>query len=170
MPVSKFGTWPLYKLLYANGGAAMGWIDFNGRLASATVGWFKPVRPGAFYPGGFTTALSLMGNKYIAPTAGGPSPAGSWHVTLSGGNLTNSIVKAVTLNALGAGTVQLPNLEKLTLKVAPATGAASGNFLNLATKRTIAFKGLLLQSPDNVMGGVFSGTNRTGAVTIEPGL
>jgi uncharacterized repeat protein (TIGR01451 family) len=170
MPVSKYGTWPMYKLLYSNGGGAMGWVQINNSVARATVDWFKPAKPGAFYPGGFATTLSLTGHTHVAPTAGGQSVAGSWHVIMSGGNLPGGTVNPVTLTAQGAATVSAPNANKLKLKVVPATGAMSGSFVNSATKKTVAFKGLLLQSPYNEMAGFFSGTNQTGMVEILPGL
>jgi uncharacterized repeat protein (TIGR03803 family) len=170
VPISWYGTWPLYDSLYKNRGSCIGWVtvDTNNTLG-ATMDWFKlPVATDLFYRGGFTTTVALTGATYLSPTAGVPSVAGTNTVTLGGGNLTSDIVKSVGIDAHGKVTVFSPGSDKLTLNITPATGQFSGSFLNPAiAEKTFKFNGLLLQT-DNSGAGFFLGTNQSGFVTVEP--
>ena len=169
-PVSKHGTWPLYNALYKNQGACVGWVTFDATndTLEATVDWFRPSLPTSHYfPARFTTNVTLLGQIYVSPSAGGPSPAGNRQITLGGGNLASNIVKAAVVGASGDVTVSAPNSENLQLKLQLATGQFSGSFTHPQLNKTISFKGVLLQL-DNFGAGYFLGTNETGFVTIEP--
>ena len=169
VPVSKHGTWPLYDALYKNQGACVGWVTFDTNdTLEATVDWFLPSLPTSHYfPAGFTTNVTLLGQIYVSPTAGGPSPAGNRQITLGGGNLASNIVKTAVVGASGDVTVSTPNSENLQLKLQPATGQFSGSFTHPSLNKTISFKGVLLQL-DNSGAGYFLGTSQSGYVTIEP--
>ena len=169
MPVSKHGTWPLYNVLYKNQGACIGWVTFDTNdTLEATVDWFKPFLPAShYYPAGFTTNVSLVGEKYVPPSAGGPTPAGDREVTLGGGNLASNIVASVTVDSLGNVTVSSANNENLKLKLQPTTGQFSGSFTHPSLNETISFKGLVLQI-ESAGAGYFLGTDESGYITFEP--
>jgi hypothetical protein len=134
----------------------------------ATVDWFRPPMPTShYYPAGFTTNVTLTGEKYVSPSASGPSPAGDRQIALGGGNLVSSIVKTGSVDAAGNVTVSPPNSENLKMKLQPATGKFSGSFTHPLLNKKITFKGLALQI-DSAGAGYFLGTNESGYVTIEP--
>jgi len=172
VPVSKHATWPLYDALYKNQGACIGWVTFatnptTNSVLEATVDWFRPSMPtSAYYPAGFTTNVTLIGDKYVSPSAGGPSPAGDRQITLGVGNLVSNIVQAVSIDAAGNVTVSPPNSENLKMKLQLATGLFSGSFTHPSLETTINFKGAVLQ-PDSSGAGYFLGTNESGFVTFE---
>jgi hypothetical protein len=169
VPVSRYGTWPLYNALYKNQGSCIGWVTFEtNSTLSATVDWFRPhMLTSHYYPSGFSTNLTLTGNEYVSPSAGGPSPTGSRQVALGGGNLISNIVESVTVDALGNITVSSVNSEKLKLKLQPTTGQFSGSFTDPSLNKTIGFKGLMLQL-DGSGAGYFLGTKQSGYITIAP--
>ena len=162
MPVSAHGTWPLYKLLYASKGAAVGWLSFGpSNTVTAVVDWFKPVTSGR-YAAGFNTAPTLTGTKLLPPAGDG-----TWQLRLTAGDLLSDIIKTVTV---AAGKVTLPPVDsfKLSLKVTPAAGKFTGSFVHPVTTKPVAFTGLFLQATENDAGGFFLGPHTSGAVTLEP--
>jgi uncharacterized repeat protein (TIGR03803 family) len=168
-PVSGYGTWPLYDSLYKNNGACIGWVTFNqDNTLSGTVYWFKESGvAGALYTNGFSTALSLNGGIYVPPASGGPSVEATGQLTLGGGNLTSNIVISVSISPTGTGTASPVDSNDLKLKVAPTTGALSGNFLDPTIGKAVKFEGLLLQS-NGAASGYFLGTSESGFVTFVP--
>jgi hypothetical protein len=169
VPLSKYGTWPLYNVLYRNQGSCIGWVTFaTNNTLDATVDWFRPpMSTSHYYPAGFTTNVTLIGDKYVSPSAGGPSAAGDRQIALGGGNLVSSIVKTGSVDAAGNVTVSPPNSENLQIKLQTATGQFSGSFTHPLLNKRITFKGLVLQIETNGA-GYFLGTNESGYVTIEP--
>jgi hypothetical protein len=164
MPFSKFGTWPWYKLLYANKGACVGWLSISSsNTVNAVVDWFKPNVTSGRYAAGFNTALTLSGTR-VPPSSG----VGTWQLTLGGGELPSNLVRNATITGTGAAIVTPVDGYKLKLKVTPTTGKFTGSFLHPATKKTVSFNGLFLQPPENEAGGFFLGPNTSGAVTLEP--
>lgn len=170
VPVSGYGTWPLYNSLYKNQGSCIGLItiDTNNAL-TASVNWFKPpVAKDHLYSGGFTTTVALAGAVYVSPANGGPSVAGSGTLTLGGGNLPSNIVKSVIIGASGNVAISPTGSDKLTLKIKPTTGQISGSFVSPNVgKKALKVNGLLVQT-NNFGAGLFLGSNETGFVTIEP--
>ena len=163
--VSKFGTIPLYSILYKKLGSCIAWVtlETNDTL-TATMDWFKPALPTEQrYPAGFTTVVDLAGAKSVSPG----DIAGTWDVTLGGGNLVSNLTQTVNVDALGNVTVPMPNTESLTMKVAPATGVLSGSFVHPVTLRKVKFGGQLLPS-EMIGAGFFLGTDQAGFVTVEP--
>jgi uncharacterized repeat protein (TIGR03803 family) len=169
IPVSGYGTWPLYASLYKNQGSCLGLLTFGSNSTlTATVDWFKPPVPSDHdYPAGFTTTVSVTGAIYVSPKAGGPSIAGSGQLTLGGGNLQSNLVKNVVINAQGNVTVTPLDVDKLTLKIQPTTGQFSGGFVDPAVGKTTKLNGLLLQ-PDNTGAGYFPGSSQTGFILFGP--
>jgi hypothetical protein len=167
VPVSKHGTWPLYNALYRNQGACIGWVTFcTNDTIEATVDWFRPSLPGsAYYPAGFTTNVTLIGEKY-RPAAGSGSVS-QRQITLDGGNLASSIVETVAVDAVGNVVVLPPNHENLTLTLQLKTGQFTGGFTHPSLNESIGFAGAILQN-SNAGAGHFLGTNESGAVVLEP--
>jgi hypothetical protein len=170
-PVSGYGTWPLYNSLYKkNGGSCIGWVTFAGdNTLSGTVYWFKEAGvAGQFYTNEFSTALSLTGDIYVPPAAGGPSVAATGQLTLGGGNLTSNIVISnVVISAKGTGTASPVGSNNLKLKIQPTTGQMSGSFLDPSIDKAVKFNGLLLQN-SGAASGYFLGTSESGFVTFVP--
>jgi len=168
-PVSKHGTWPLYNVLYKKQGACIGWVAFGTNdTLEATVDWFRPSQSGsAYYPAGFTTNVTLIGEKYLSPPADAPSSAGDREITLDGGNLTTSIVETVAVDSVGNVLVLSPNNEKLTMTLQLKTGQFNGRFIHPSLNEMIGFAGVILQK-SNAGAGHFFGTNESGAVIFEP--
>jgi hypothetical protein len=168
-PVSGYGTWPLYEPLYKNNGACIGWVTLNeDNTMSGTVYWFKEASSGAFYPNGFSTAVSLSGDQYTSPANGGPSVAATGELTVGGGNLTSNVTMGVSIDAKGNGAALFPlTIDGLKLKVNPTTGQASGSFIHPTIGKAVKFNGLLLQNT-GAIGGYFLGTSESGFVTFVP--
>jgi hypothetical protein len=161
MPVSKHGTWPLYKLLYGSKGAAISWVTLTNTV-TGVVDWFKPPTSGR-YPVGFNTVLTLLGTKYPSPAV-----AGNWQLTLGQGNLPSNLTYGIAINTAGTVTLPATNTYKLSLKVTPATGKFTGSFVHPSTNKKIPFTGLFLQPPETEAGGFFLGPSTSGFVTLEP--
>jgi PKD repeat protein len=169
VPLSKHGTFPLYQALYSSQGASIGWMTFgtNGAVG-ATVDWFRPPTSGSHYfPAGFSTNVTLLGEKYVSPTESGPSVAGNRQVTLGGGNLASSIVETVQVTDAGAVLVPPPNPENLQIEIQTTTGQFSGSFTHPVLGRTVSFNGLVLQG-DGTGAGYFLGSSASGFVVLEP--
>jgi PKD repeat protein len=173
VPISKFGTWPLYVPLYRAQGSAFGWVTITNTVGvsdlTSTVNWSKPPAPlDVFYPAGFALDVDLIGSKYIAPPPGVPTSGFSdGFVLLGGGNLESNIVKHVTIDDTGAVTVLDPGPDNFTMKITGKNGQFIGTFVHPVTGKATKFKGVLIQK-QNLGGGHFRGTNKTGFVIVEP--
>ncbi len=169
VPLSKHGTFPLYQALYNSQGASIGWMTFGTNSSvGATVDWFRPrMSSSHYFPAGFTTNVTLLGERYLSPTESGPSAAGNRQVTLGGGNLASSIVETVQVTDVGAVIVPPPNTENLQMKIQTRTGQFSGSFTHPVLGKTVNFNGLVLQ-PDGTGAGYFLGNSASGFVIFEP--
>jgi hypothetical protein len=169
VPLSKHGTWPLYQALYKSQGACIGWVTFGTNSSvGATVDWFRPALPtSTYFPAGFTTNVTLLGEKYVSPANGGPVVAGTNVVMLGGGNLVSSIVETVLVSDVGSVAVFPPNAENLQMKIQTKTGQFSGSFTHPVLGKTVTFNGLVLQL-DGTGAGYFLGSSASGFVVFEP--
>ena len=169
VPLSKHGTLPLYQALYKNQGATIGWVTFGTNSSlGATVDWFRPPLPAtAYFPAGFTTNVTLLGEKYVSPTNGGPSILGTNVVTLGGGNLVSNLMATAVIGDTGNVTVLPPNAENLQMKIQTKTGQFGGSFTHPVLGKTVSFNGLVLQV-DGTGAGYFLGNNASGFVSFEP--
>lgn len=175
VPLSKNGQWPLYVALYAGKGSLLSWVtftnspadDFNGLLS-----WIKPVLvpPAKFYRAGFTNETTINGSRYTPPvgTTNRVLNFTNGIVTFTDGNLGQSIINVVTLQANNKvinNTNASPN--KLVLTIVPSTGLFNGTVLVPGTNKIISFKGALHQK-QNFGAGFFLGTNQSGRVFFGP--
>ncbi|HUJ12010.1 MAG TPA: glycosyl hydrolase family 28 protein [Verrucomicrobiae bacterium] len=167
-PVSKHGTWPLFKSLYKKQGVLIGWTTFTSNTAvAATADWFRPALPSSLYPHGFTANVALTGKRYIRPSEGSPSVAGDYQITLGGGNLNSDLVEDAYLYDVGNVVVVSPNPENLQMRIDPATGHFKGSFKHPSLNKTVKFHGTLLQF-GNTGAGYFLGATESGFVTFAP--
>jgi autotransporter-associated beta strand protein len=169
VPVSKHGTWPLYDALYNKQGACIGWVTFGTNdIIEATVDWFRPSLPGsAYYAAGFTTHVTLVGEKYWPASGIESGSIVHRQITLDGGNLSSSIVETVAVDAAGNVSVLSPNNENVTLTLQLRTGRFTGHFAHPSRNGTVGFAGAILQN-SNAGAGHFLGTNESGAVIWQP--
>ncbi|MGD0016476.1 MAG: fibronectin type III domain-containing protein [Verrucomicrobiia bacterium] len=166
VPVSKYGTWPLYDALYKKQGSCIGWVTFaTNSTLEATVDWFRPSMLVSNY------YLSLLGSMYVVPAVGEPmleltNTTGNALLTLGDGNLTGVLSNLLTVASNNTVTILSGNITNLTLKLTPKTGLFSGGFWHPATGKTTKFQGAVLQLQD-FGAGYFLGTNESGYVTFE---
>jgi hypothetical protein len=173
VPISKYGTGPLYSVLYGNKGSCVGWLNFTNDAIESTnvVEWFRPAAAKGYYAGGFATNTILLASKYVAPGKGHPmlsltNTTGNVMLTLGGGNLGAVLSDSVTVVTNNTVTILSGSVTNLTLKLAPKQGTFSGSFLHPVTHKTVKFQGAVLQLQD-FGAGFFTGSNETGYVTLE---
>jgi uncharacterized repeat protein (TIGR03803 family) len=172
IPISQEGNWPFYIPLYGNHGLISGWLTFtsvNSPTGSITgnVTWFKPVVPTAkYYPPGFRVSSEAIGSSYVKPADGvaivnfGGNPA----VTFTGGDLTNSIVNPIALDALNRVT----NLgtTPMNLSFSVTNGVFRGNVTDPNTSQLFPMRGVVLQNEGSAA-GYFFGPTQSGEVRVE---
>ena len=172
VPISKYGTGPLYNLLYGNKGSCVGWLNFTNDTLKSTVEWIRPAAAKGYYAGGFATNTILLGSKYVAPAKGSPmlsltNTFGNVTLALGGGNLGAVLSNSVTVTTNNTVTILSGSVTNLTLKLVPKNGTFSGSFLHPVTHKSVKFQGAVLQLQD-FGAGFFAGTNETGYVTLAP--
>jgi hypothetical protein len=168
--ISKFGQWPLYVPLYGKLGSLSGWIDFDGRNSFVgEANWFRLGPLGKLYPAGFTNTLVIAGSAFTGGTTRIPvlTPTNGIFLTLSGGGLNAPLTNTLTLYNSGLFKTNSAGISKLTLSVAPSTGAIYGTFLDPLTRLTTTIRGAVLQ-PQGYAAGFFVSTNATGSFFLEP--
>jgi len=174
VPISKSGLWPLYIALYGGKGSILSWVSLSTNPAPEAslygdLSWSKPALPGAkYYPDGFTIGMDIVGSIYQAPGTNRVLEMDMGIVSFEGGNLTEELENMVTLGANNKVT-NLTTDQPLTLKIAVPTGLYSGNVKadDGGVKKTLTFKGVILQR-QNLGGGFFLGTDKSGSVHLEP--
>jgi hypothetical protein len=173
IPISKFGTGPLYSALYGKKGSCVAWLNFTNNSIEATAYWFKPpVSASHYYPAGSTTNVTLLGSKYVAPAKGSPmlsltNTTGNVMLTLGGGNLGAVLSNSVTAANDNTVTIVSGGATNLALKLAPKNGTFTGSFMHPVTHKTAKFSGVVLQLQD-FGAGFFAGSNETGYVVLDP--
>ena len=163
------GAIPFYNPLYHGRGSAFGWLtlapsdtsDVHGRLL-----WTKrPGVPDAFYPAGFEKSIDVMGSRYQAPPFGTPAlDLPSVVLLLSGGNLDSPLSHDVALQTSNR-VIITNNTSRVALQLNRLTGLMTGSFLNPATHKTSAIKGVLLQK-QAYGAGFLLGTNQSGVAYL----
>lgn len=163
------GQWPLYVSLYGGKGRFLGWMRNN---SISPVAWIKPPAPkDKFYTNGFSAQAQTVIAKYTAP--GKYQSAVGWTngvVTISGGNLATALESQITL-ASNKVKVTSGTISNLSFNIKVADGTFTGAFIHPATKKSVTFKGAILQDSNGIYmvpsGGWFSGTNQGGKIIID---
>jgi hypothetical protein len=170
VPVAKSGQWPLYAPLYGGKGALLGWAAFTNQPATdfeGTLSWIKPpLATAKYYPDGFSSEAALLGSRYSAPT-NATNPVldlSDAVVTLSGGNLPDSLTNTVVLGPDSKLTNTGPHSLKLAFSL--SSGLFSGSFMPTNQTKAVSFKGAVMQKA-NYGAGYFVGTNLSGRASFE---
>ncbi|MGD1019857.1 MAG: choice-of-anchor D domain-containing protein [Verrucomicrobiia bacterium] len=182
VPVSKYGTWPLFDVPSGLYSLLAGWVTMTNSLAvfnsgsmlsavNADLIWYQPAAAGRrFFPNGFSTELTLVGSPYTVPAPETPVlsvlDTNCNTVMVFGGGtgsaiITNTVTLTLTDRVIDCGD------GTLSFAVTPSTGSFSGTFVPSGTTKKLRFSGLFLQN-GNVGGGTFLGSDATGYVTVEP--
>ncbi len=186
--LSKNRTWPFYVRLASGGGSLSSPITFRPQpdisdLDGLDLDWFKPMSShGKRYTAGWPTGIhpDLIGAKYTKPATSEnrsvlpglalSAPAGNATVTLTGADLPPAgIVKTVNIDPKNKVSVVAPGSDKIELTISGATGGFHGEFKDPLTRKTLIFKGAILQS-QQLGSGFFLTPTGSGAVTVEPQL
>ena len=167
---SQLSQWPLYVSLYSRKGQILGWLNFSNSVPnlSGVYDWIKLTNPAAkFYPSGFVIQTNAIGSKYQAPLAGMPLlNFTNGTATFLGGNFFDSFSSPATNTPGGKLTYRGTNKLSLMLN-SPTFGLFKGSLVDPVGKKTIAFKGAILQT-QQVASGFFTGTNQSGKVIFAP--
>jgi putative Ig domain-containing protein/HYDIN/CFA65/VesB family protein len=182
VPISKYGTWPLYDVPAGLYSLVAGWVTMTNASVAFETGsmlsdinadllWYRPTSSTSrIFPAGFTTELILVGSSYTIPAPGTtilPVTDNTCNtvVIFGGGSLPGPVTNSVTLTM----TDQLINCSggTLSLSVNPTRGAFTGSYVLPGTTKPVGISGLFLQN-GSVGGGSFFETDTTGYVTIEP--
>ncbi len=172
VPISKFGTWPMYVPIYNGLGGMFGWVTHTNAVGvsdfEAPLHWHKPAVAGsAFFPAGFVDDVFMVGSLYTPPAPGQrvltlSNGVDNAIVTIGEGNVPTPIVTVVTVTSAN-GVVS----TNVTMKIIGPTGLFNGKFQHAGTGGTVPFKGAVLQK-QNFGSGFFLGVNQTGFVNFEP--
>jgi len=169
VPLSKDGTWPFYVSLYGGRGHALGWIGISNLVQpdlGGLVSWRRPAGPRPkIHTNGFTLDSMLVGSSYHSPGTNTIFEPTNAVVIFSEGNLGESVTNDVSLARNARVTYAGTNRLRLTL--AQRTGRLSGSVLPPGKKRSVSFKGAILQN-QGYGGGFFLGTNESGRVYFSP--
>ena len=168
VPVSKYGDWPLYVLLYSGKGAINAWLRFTlpAGLTNTMAAWVKPTNSlSKYYADGFTNLTQIAGSPYVYAKTSRVLALTNGVVVFSGGNLALPVTNLVLLTATNQFLNQGTNPMAITLNT--NSGLLSGWFKVPGAARTNQFYGVLLQ--EQIVGdGYFLGTNASGRVLLIP--
>ncbi|MDB6026840.1 MAG: hypothetical protein JWM68_3063, partial [Verrucomicrobiales bacterium] len=180
--ISKDGHWPVYAqmypaksivtnsaIIYTNStfeGCFIGWVDLGTNPISGTLAWIDTSGTN-LYSAGYTNITDIKASRYVAPTNKVQVLSQTNGImTVTGGDLTNDLERIALLTTNNIFTIELPNTNQLKASIIPAFGSLQGSFVTTSNKvRT--FTGVVLQQ-QNMAGGFFLGTNRTGKVEFNP--
>lgn len=162
------GEWAFFLPLYKGQGSALGWLTFTNEAASdlrGAVTWIKLPQATAFYPGGFTNDLELIGSAYQFSIGIPVLNVSTGQVWFANGNLPQSFTNLVTLSA--ASKISNLSTNPLTLTITTTSGLLKGKATDPASGRVLTLNGVLLQKL-NEGRGFFPGTNQTGRLFFGP--
>jgi hypothetical protein len=169
--LSAEGEFPIYISLYGGKGSILGWLTFSSQALSDLNGdltWTRPAIPASrLYSAGFITNDQVcVGSRYQKPMVQNRTiDFTNGFAAFSGGNLSAPFTNSVALTSSNKISNQSEN--RLTLSIALATGAFNGSVVPPGSTKSMSFKGVVLQK-QNAGFGLFSGTNQTGAMTLQP--
>jgi len=132
--------------------------------------WDKQAKKGSYYAAGFSTTVYDNGYLY-SKGLGVPFTTGT--ATIGGGGLSSAVEQPFTVTSAGVVTISGTNPNNVKLSFKTSTGAISGSFEPVPGKKPkVNFRGLLVQYPDDAIGGgyflgpVVSGTGLSGYIEL----
>ena len=157
--LSKSGVWPLYVSLSGGQGLVESWVRFDqvSHELSGQLAWIKPASSATYFPAGFTSEATVSGSSYIAPVSG------ARQLSLSGGGVSHPLTYSIQIGPTAKVTNMSSN--KLTLTITSSSGAFMGSATDPATRKTISFKGVLLEGGAGA--GFFLGPSQSGQVYLN---
>ncbi|MDB6139532.1 MAG: hypothetical protein JWO94_2604, partial [Verrucomicrobiaceae bacterium] len=179
--VSRSGEWSLVRSLYGTGFLA-GKLTFRPVAGISDVDgechWVKPnaVPKTLTYPAGFNVVRGLIGSLYVPPLVNHRAfvslDDANYNTWLRFNGPDMSTLPALTLNSLDrAATWTTANKilcfgpDKATITFAPATGLATGSYIDPANGVNITFGGALLQK-QALLTGRYTASGRSGLFSI----
>ena len=177
---------PLFATLYTAKGFLSGFVQLDSTQADSDMSavnlqWLRPFQGTShYYPYGWPEVIKvdLLGAKYVAGTTqsslkatGGanvqpPDADGNAKLTLSDGQLTESLEKFANVSTADVVTKVPVNDPTFTLAITRASGAISGSFTH--TDDTVAtFKGTLYQKGANAGGFGFFLTKQPAVIDYK---
>ena len=165
------GSIAAYAPLFGRAGAFAAALQLgNDGMLQGTGRWLKPERPlDLRYQAAFSTTNALIGGLYTPPPLGTRAlawePNDNGMLTLSTGNLPNTLTQALVMGTNNKFTWALPSaITSLRLTTNAATGGMAGTFLHPAGSR--AFRGITIQQLGGAW-GYFLGETESGAVALQ---
>ncbi len=157
---------PVYVALYSGAGSIFGWLSVTNTGANDVAGtlwWEKPGGlKGTIHPAGITNRMDTVGSRFVAVVKGTPVlnlPNGV--AILSGGNLTDAITNLISLG----GDNKITGANGLVLTFSTTKGTMTGSFIDPATLKKRAVKGVVLPN-QNQARGFFLGVDEGGGVYV----
>lgn len=120
-----------------------------------------PAAPGKqLFPDGFALSLTVYGSSYLPPAKGFSAVHGQdfgldYQFIGILDAVDSLLVKQLTIEGTDVVTVDDPDSDKLTLKIARATGLVSGSFVDFATGKKRTLGGAVFQK-DATIAGTFT--------------
>ena len=165
--ITGSGQWPFYASLYGGKGSLLGWLAFatNGDI-SGQLQWIKEAQPTAkYYPAGFTNRTEAAGSVYRY-SSNAPVPGfASGQVSLTGGNLPESLTHQIEIGAQDQITDMTANKPAFTLTA--SSGLLSGSVLDEQTGKAVSVKMMVLQNQRGAA-GFFLGSSQSGQALLTP--
>jgi hypothetical protein len=182
--LSRAGEWSLHRSLYGGRGYVAGKMAFREVTGISDVDgtwrWFKPagVPKTTNYAPGFEVARTVIGATYLPPPRGvnafgalDDTLYNAW-LRLSGPDLApltaaeiTNLDRTVTWNA--ANRIFYFGPDQASIRFNPATGLATGSYVDRSTGASVRFGGALMQEQALLTGSYLSG-GQSGIVTISP--
>lgn len=184
--INPKGFWPVYVPLQSGKGVCLGWgwLEVNDEdcpyiLVRGNLAWIKNPSTAIknnLNTNGFAAFVTLTGAPYLPPANKAISPIqwtqGITH--LQDGDLSSPVAFPVQW---ATNKLVVPNnTNRFIFALNPTTGLITGSFRHLDLKRTVAFRGCLIQWPkadclslvDDFIGGWFLGQTESGSFLLVP--
>jgi hypothetical protein len=165
--ITENQQWPFFVAFPRDKGQILGWLEFMNVPSQEIGGWFdwikQPSNTTKIYPAGFNYQANAIGSRYNA-AAKPITPFSDGFLTLTGGNLSNSISQSVSISTNNKVAI---SGSKNRLILNKGQGFFSGSVISPDTRKPVKFNGAILQGPMNGS-GFFLGTDQSGTVFLGP--
>jgi sugar lactone lactonase YvrE len=165
-PITQNAQWPFYISLYSAKGSIRGWLNFTNESdhsPAGALGWTKSLATAKVYPAfNLNEGLEVYSSAYT--NSGRVLNITNSVLTLSGGDLTNTLYTGFTLT----NNNKIIVTNKLSLTFTAASGLFTGKVPATVSGKaaTITINGAVLQNQNQAYGS-FMGTTNTGQVMLQ---